>query len=217
MVRTVIAAADNGGQVVRPWIGATGQSVTADLAEGFGLNRPGGVVINNIFAGGPADKAGLEVGDIVTAIDDKPVQDPEALRFRLATLPIGETAKLAINRDGRELVVPVELVAAPETPEPDATAIDGRNPLSGATVANVSPALAEQLGLNGVWDGVVVVEVARDSPARRVGFRPGDLLLELNGVKLATVHGLKQAMQSAGEHWRLKVRRRDQVETLELS
>lgn len=217
MVRTVIAAADNGGHVVRPWIGATGQAVTAELAEGFGLDHPGGVVINNIFPDGPAAKAGLEVGDIVVAVEDKTVTDPEALRFRLATMPIGDTAKLTIKRQGTELIVPVELVAAPDTPEPDATALEGDNPLAGATVANVSPALAEQLGLNGVWSGVVVVEVARNSPARRVGFRPGDLLLELNGTKLETVAILEQFIAAADGRWRIKVRRRDKIETLELS
>ncbi len=217
MVRTVIAAADNGGQVVRPWIGATGQPVTAELAEGFGLAHPGGVVINNIFPDGPAAMAGLEVGDVVTAVDDKPVTDPEALRFRLATLPIGDTARLSVNRKGKLLIVPVELVAAPDSPEPDATEVDGRGPLAGATVANVSPALAEQLGLNGVWTGVVVVEVARNSSARRVGFRPGDLLLELNGAKLESVEDLMKSIAAAGSHWSVKVRRHDQVQTLELS
>jgi len=217
MVRTVIAAADNGGTVVRPWIGATGQPVTAELAEGFGLDHPGGVVINNIFEGGPAAAAGLEVGDIVTAVEGKAVQDPESLRFRLATLPVGGTARLTVSRDGKEVTIPVQLVAAPDKPEPDATALEGHSPLTGATVANVSPALAEQLGLNGVWTGVVVVEVARNSPARRVGFRPGDLLLELNDAKIDTVQGLMQTIETAGSHWRLKVRRRDQVETLELS
>lgn len=216
MVRTVIAAADNGGEVVRPWIGATGQAVTAELAEGFGLDHPGGVVINNIFPDGPAAKAGLEVGDVVVAVEDKAVTDPEALRFRLATLPIGDTARLSVNRQGKLLTIPVELVAAPDRPEPDATALDGDNPLAGATIANVSPALAEQLGLNGVWSGVVVIEVARNSPARRVGFRPGDLLLELNGAKLESVAGLLQSIAAADGHWSIKVRRRDKVETLEL-
>jgi serine protease Do len=175
------------------------------------------VVINNIFPDGPAAKAGLEVGDIVVAVEDKTVTDPEALRFRLATMPIGNTAKLTIKRQGTELIVPVELVAAPDTPEPDATALEGDNPLAGATVANVSPALAEQLGLNGVWSGVVVVEVARNSPARRVGFRPGDLLLELNGAKLETVAILEQFIAAADGRWRIKVRRRDKIETLELN
>jgi len=217
MVRTVIAAADNGGQVERPWIGATGQPVTVELAEGFGLDHPGGVVINNIFPDGPAAKAGLEVGDVVTAVDDKPVTDPEALRFRLATLPIGDMARLSVNRKGKLLIVPVELVAAPDIPAPDATEVDGRGPLAGATVANVSPALAERLGLNGVWAGVVVVDVARNSPARRVGFRPGDLLLELNGAKLETVEDLMKSIAAADSHWSVKVRRHDQVQTLELS
>jgi Do/DeqQ family serine protease len=217
MVRTVIAAVDTGGQVVRPWIGATGQPVTAALAEGFGLDRPGGVVINNIYPDGPAARAGLEVGDIVTAVDDRPVTDPEALRFRLATLPIGDTARLSVKRKGESLTVPVKLVGAPDTPAPESTELDDHNPLAGATVANVSPALAEQLGLDGVWSGVVVTDVARNSAARRVGFRPGDLLLEMNDTKLESVGDLQRSIAAAAGHWRIRVRRGDKVDTLDLS
>ncbi len=216
MVKTVIAAADNGGQVVRPWIGATGQTATADLAEGFGLKHPGGVVINTLYPGGPAEISGLAVGDIVVAVDGKPVADPQGLRFRLATLPIGETAKLTVMRKGRELVVPVELHAAPQTPAPDETPLGGGSPLAGATVANISPALGEQLGLNGIWTGVALTDVALGSPARRVGFRPGDVLLKINGTLLESVADVKRAIAGDSGKWEIAVRRGDETETLKL-
>src|SRR5690606_22161908 len=99
MVKTVIAAEGNGGKLVRPWIGASGQPVTQDLAHGLGLAGPVGVGVNDVYPGGPAAKAGLDVGDVVVAINGRDVEDPEALRFRLATLGVGGTADLTVLRD----------------------------------------------------------------------------------------------------------------------
>jgi serine protease Do len=214
MVRAVIDAAERGGHVVRPWIGATGQAVTAELAQGFGLEKPGGVVVNNLYPGGPAERAGLAVGDIVTAINDHPVEDPEALRFRLATLPVGSTAKLSVLRKGQALSLSIPLIEAPETPPRNETTIGGQNPLSGVHIANVSPAVGEELGLNGVWSGVVVTKVEPDSAAAQLGFRPGDLLLKVNDADCNKVEDVIAHLRGA-KHWRITVKRGDRVQTLD--
>src|SRR3546814_15449922 len=112
MVKTVIATERNGGKLVRPWIGASGQPVTQDLAEGLGLARPVGVVVNDVYPGGPAAKAGLDVGDVVVAINGRDIDEPEALRFRLATLGVGGTADPTVfpasrvDHPGTALVAP---------------------------------------------------------------------------------------------------------------
>jgi serine protease Do len=216
MVKSVIDAAGNGGRIVRPWIGATGQPVTAELAQGFGLAKPGGVVINNLYDGGPAQQAGLKVGDIVTAINDRAVEDPGALRFRLATLPIGSTATLTVLRKGQSLELPIPLTQAPETPPRDETLIEGRTPLMGAYLANLSPALAEEVGMSGVWSGVILTKIDNGSPAAQVGFRPGDILLKINEVPCPDVKTTLDQLAQRSVHWKITVKRGDRVQTLDL-
>src|SRR5262249_8518699 len=92
-VASLRAPEQHGGKLVTPWIGAGGQAVTSDLAEGLKLDRPRGVIIGNVYKGGSAEKAGLQVGDVVVAINGHEIADPQSLRFRLATLPIGSSAQ----------------------------------------------------------------------------------------------------------------------------
>jgi len=217
MVQTVIAAEGNGGRIVRPWIGATGQAVTTDLAEGLGLPRPSGVLINDIYPGGPADRAGLETGDVVVAINGRPVEDPGALRFRLATLPIGGEAQITVQRGGRDLALQVPLRAAPEDPPRDETMIGGRNPLTGATVANLSPALAEELAIDNAWRGVIILGMERRSIAARAGLRPGDVLLKINGQAITVVDDLARALDGDASRWQITFRRDGRVRTIVVS
>ncbi len=217
MVKTVIAAEGNGGKLVRPWIGASGQPVTQDLAEGLGLARPVGVVVNDVYPGGPAAKAGLDVGDVVVAINGRDIEDPEALRFRLATLGVGGTADLTVLRDGRERHLAIALVAAPETPPRDETTIGGRNPLNGATVANLSPALAEELALNSAWRGVVILGMERGAIAARAGLRPGDVLLRINDLPVADVQSLTAMLKVSAERWNITFRRDGRTRTIVVS
>ncbi|MGH6892671.1 MAG: Do family serine endopeptidase, partial [Dongiaceae bacterium] len=158
IVRAVVAAEASGGKLVRPWIGVTGEALSAEIAESLGFDRPGGVVVKELFPGGPADKAGLKPGDVLIAINGRDVLDPQGMAFRLATMPVGDVATVAVVRKGQRLELPVELVPAPRKPEPDETWLDGPQPLKGARVANLSPALGEELSVSG-WKGVVVMAV----------------------------------------------------------
>ncbi|WP_114394394.1 DegQ family serine endoprotease [Oleisolibacter albus] len=213
MVRTVVDAVAKGGKLVRPWIGAGGQAVTADLAASMGLPRPAGVLINQVRAGGPAAKAGLKVGDVVTAINGRAVDDPDSMRYRVATLPVGQAAALTILRQGREQQVSLHLIAPPEDPPRQQTKLTGRQPLAGAEVANINPALAEETGITDADSGVVVLEVERGSPAGAVGLRPGDIVLRLNEVTVRTVDDLQGALRQSVRRWTLSVRRGDQTLT----
>jgi serine protease Do len=213
MVATLVAAAESGGNVVRPWIGIAGQAITAELAEGFGLERPGGVLVNALYPDGPAAQAGIRRGDIVLAVNERDVFDPQGLRFRLATLSVGEEAVLLINRSGVELRLPVALIAAPEKPEAERTLVRGHSPLTGATVANLSPALAEELAMEAAWAGVAVIHVDPESTARRMRFRAGDIILEVNGVAIDRVATLLQALDDANGRWQFTIKRGEQVQT----
>ncbi|WP_119462788.1 DegQ family serine endoprotease [Rhodospirillaceae bacterium SYSU D60014] len=217
MVAAVIAAEDNGGRLVRPWIGAAGQPVTAELAQAMRLERPGGVIISQLYPGGPAQRSGLEVGDIVLAVNDRPVNDPEALRFRLATQPVGSTAELSILRRGKALRIPVDLVQAPEDPPRNETRLTGRHPLAGATVANLSPALAEELSLDHNWRGVIITGIEHRSIAERARFELGDIVVRINDQDVATVGELRQVLSQPASRWRITYRRKGDVRTIVVS
>ena len=211
MVATVVTSADRGAKVTRPWFGADGQEVTADVAASLGLKRPVGVIVNNVYPGGPAARAGLRIGDVITAINRREVASPRALRFRIATLPLGGTVALDVMRAGGALELRLRLVAAPEDPPRDLTRLKGRHPLSGATVANLSPALAEEISVDPMRQGVIVLQVLRGSFANRIGVNPGDVVVRVNGNDIETVAQLKRAVGRPSQRWAISVRRDDKV------
>ena len=217
MVRTVVASAMNGGRVVRPWAGLTGQTLSSDLAEAFGLDRPGGVIVSQVYPGGPAAQAGLRKGDVIVALDGQPVEDYQALRFRVATREIGGEADLEVWRDRQPIMLRLKMLQAPEDPPRDETELQGRNPLAGATVSNLSPALAEELELSGAWDGVIITAIARGSPARRLGFRPGDMILAVNEMEIGAVDDLTAAVENPARRWTISFRREGRTRTVEIS
>jgi serine protease Do len=211
MVRTVIQGGAVGGRIVRPWLGASGQSVTAEIAGTLGLSRPRGVLLNDVYPGGPAERAGLRVGDIVAQVEGHEVDDAEALRFRIATLPVGRTAAVSALRQGQERQFAVALIGPPETPRRDTTLLRGNQPLAGATVANLSPALADELGLDGQPRGVIVLDVRQGSNAARLQLAHGDVVLKVNDRDVATVKQLDGLLAEHASRWRISVRRGREV------
>jgi len=216
MVATLIAAEQHGGKLVTPWIGAGGQAVTSDLAEGLKLDRPRGVIIGNIYKGGSAEKAGLRVGDVVVAINGHEVADPQSLRFRLATLPIGSSARLDVLRKGEAIEIALPLMAAPETPPRQLTALRGRNPLAGASVINLSPAVAEEINVDD-WSGVVISAIDAGTFPARLGLQVGDILLKLNDQTIGTVDDLKKALDAEVDRWAITFKRDGKVRTVVVS
>ncbi|MDG3441897.1 DegQ family serine endoprotease [Nitrospirillum amazonense] len=214
MVRSVVTAVEGGGKLVRPWMGASGQPVTQELATNLGLPRPQGVLINQLNPKGPLEQAGVKVGDVVTSVNGHLVDDPESLRYRIALLPVGGNATLTIIRKGAETKLPVKLIGPPEDPPRDETALDGRQPFAGTTVANINPALAEEVGYAGSSDGVIVLKVQPGTTAQALGFQPGDVVVKVNGQPITRVADLKRLVNQPQRRWDLAVRRGDQVLTL---
>ena len=211
MVRTVIQGGVAGGRIVRPWLGASGQSVTAEIASSLGLSRPQGVLLNDVYPGGPAERGGLRVGDIVTQVEGHDVDDAEALRFRIATLPLGRNATVSALRQGHDRQFAVALIGPPETPPRDTAVLRGNSPLAGATVANLSPALADELGLEGQPRGVIVLEVHQGSAAARLRLVRGDIVLKINDRDISTVKQLDGLLAERAGNWRISVRRGREV------
>ncbi len=206
LVRALIDGAAS-GHLVRPWLGAAGQLVTSAMAEVLGLDRPGGVLVNSVYPGGPADRAGVRVGDVVLAVDGREVADPAALRFRIATRPVGSTATLITARGGREVIRSAVIDVPPEDPPRRTTALGGQQPLAGAVVANLSPAVADELGLGFAARGVIVGRTLPKSPAGRLQVQPGDIVLFGNDKRIALVDDLVDAVRLPRDSWRLSIRR----------
>jgi serine protease Do len=194
MVRSVISGVSETGKVVRPWLGASGQALTQDLALSFKLPPPTGVWIDKIYTGGPAERAGLKRSDVILKMDDYEVNDPQALRFRLATRPLGSQTTLEVLRRGERLKLKFDILPPPETPKREETRIQGRNPFTGSVVVNMSPALNDELGWNTMSRGVAILKLRRGSTANRLGFRPGDQIVGLNGQDVQSVADLMRLL-----------------------
>jgi serine protease Do len=217
MVATVVAAVATGAKLVRPWLGASGQPVTAEIADSLGLDRPRGVLVDQVHSQGPADRAGVRPGDVIVTVDGFEVDDPEALRFRVATRPLGGSVELGVYRAGQARTVRMALVAPPEIPPRETTEIVGTSPLQGAVVANMSPALAVEMSMDTGLTGVVVTEVKANSRAFRLRLRPGDFIVAVNDDATPSVAALRRAVAKNATAWRITVRRGDRVITASIS
>lgn len=214
MVQVVFASAKAGSATVRrPWLGAKLQVVTAEIAETLNLKRPTGALVASVSPKGPAERAGLKTGDLITAVDGVTVDDPQAFGFRFATKAIGGSVDVDYLRGSREHRASIRLVSAPEEPPRDSVPLKGRSPLAGATVVNISPAVADELRLSGDIEGVAIASVEENTPAQAVGFQPGDVLIEINGQRISRSRDVERLTQMPQRLWRLQINRGGQTLT----
>jgi Do/DeqQ family serine protease len=207
MVRVVVASARSGGSAVqRPWLGAKLQAVTPEIAESLSLKRPAGALVAAVTTGSPAARAGIRTGDLIVAVDGVTVEDPNAFDYRFATKPLGGHAKVGVVRQGKELTATVALQTAPEAPREELV-IRSRSPFLGAKVANLSPALADELRLDSSTAGVVIVDVAAGSPAQNIGFQRGDVVQTVNNERIARTADLERATKNPARVWRITLMR----------
>ncbi|WLS04693.1 DegQ family serine endoprotease [Shinella oryzae] len=210
LVKTFVASAEHGNATFdRPFIGATFDAVTSEVAEALGLDRARGALISRVQAGSPAEKAGMKPGQVVTAVNGIAVEHPDALGYRLTTVGIGGTARITVIANGKQEELTLALDRAPETTPRDERLIEGRNPFSGAVVANLSPRVADELRMptNQTTTGVVVTQVNRGSPAARIGLQPRDIVIELNGAPVTTTETLEAMVNENPSFWRVEIER----------
>ena len=217
MVRTVVESARNGRALVRAWGGLAGQDLTSELAEGLRLERPGGVVISDVYEGGPADRAGIDAGDVIVAVDDQPVNDLRSLRYRIATGALGDSLDVEVLRKGELLSAELPLEPPPESPPRNEVRLLGHHPLGGAFIASLSPALAEELDMPDNWNGVVLTRVQRGTPAGRVGFRPRDIIISVNGQSFERSTDLAAALDRISGRWQITFKRDGKIRKVDFS
>ncbi len=205
MVKTVVQSAESGTKIQRPWSGADLQDVTADIAESLGFARPEGALVAGLHPESPLRTAGLKQGDVILALDGHPIENAKEFNYRVATSKIGQESIIEYQRGGKAHEASVKLVAAPETTDRSETLMEGNSPLQGMVVANLSPAVAEELGVPSSLSGVVALDI-KNGPAKRF-FRKGDILLEVNGVSIASVDDLQKAASIDEGYWEIEINR----------
>jgi S1-C subfamily serine protease len=148
----------------------------------------------------------LRTGDLVVSVDGQAVDDANAFDYRFATKPLGGHAQVGLVRGGKETKVAVALETAPETPREEAV-IKARSPLLGAKVANLSPALADELRLDSEAKGVAITEVEGGSLAQNFGLQKGDIIVAINNAKIETTQDLVRAVSQPSRLWRVTIDR----------
>jgi Do/DeqQ family serine protease len=215
MVRSVVAQAIGGAtSVARAWIGAIFQEVTPDIAASLGVATPHGALVSEVERGSPAEKAGLEPGDLILRAAGRDVGDPAALDYRLAVAGIGNPVDLEVWRDGVTVALKVTPEAEPQLAENDLVVLGGRGPLSGAVVADLSASLADRLNIRGADRGAVVVDLEPRSPAARMGLRPGDVVLKAQGEEVESAEQLAGLAEARSRLWRITISRGGRVSNI---
>jgi len=201
MVSHVVKSLLSSGEVVRPWLGASGQNVTSNIAQALGMKRPVGIMVVSVHDLGTAKRAGIKVGDVLLAINGHALMDVQDLRFRIATHFVGETAKVKVMRPDGEVTLDMVLEAPPEVPKKDETVLQGPHPFSGSVVINLSPAVTDQLGLDQDAKGVIILKMDQRQNAARLGLKPGDIVRKVNGKKITSVRQLVNILKNTEQGW----------------
>lgn len=208
LVKAFLKAAESGASSFeRPYIGATFEPVTSEVAEALGLKRARGALIVKVQDDGPAAAAGLKPGEVVTAVNGIEVEHPDALGYRLATAGLGSTVKLTVLDGGEAAEAELTLAGPPETQPRDQRLIKGNNPFAGAVVANLSPRLADELRMSSDQQGVVILKLQNGSPAEALGFRPKDIITALNGSEVTSSKGLQVLLADNEGFWQVEINR----------
>jgi serine protease Do len=199
MVEPVISQLKATGHVVRGYIGAYIQDLTPALAEGLHTKSMEGSIVSDLSPDGPAAKAGLQKGDIITAVDGKKIADSRQLRLLIAQTKPGTTDQLTVVRNGQEMTIPVTLGTLPSSGEKTSTggeATPGAD--RGITVEGLTPQIAQSLRLPASTEGVVVDQVDPEGPAADSGLQRGDVIQSVDQKPIHNPAELKAAFASAG-------------------
>ncbi|MBL0318325.1 MAG: Do family serine endopeptidase [Alphaproteobacteria bacterium] len=211
MVDYVIRSYEQGGQVRRPWLGAAFQPLTSDIANKLGLSSPAGALISNIYPASSAEKAGLQKGDIIMALDGLNIEDYQALNYRMATEKIGKTVLLDVVRGQEKIKSKMLLQEAKEEPAADKRSYQTGALFSGITIANLSPKLALEIEADPFKKGVVVYNAPNKA---RYVLKKGDIIKEINGIKIESVKQFNALISQPASSWKVVIERNGETASL---
>jgi serine protease Do len=206
LIKSVVPSLIKDGVVRRGYLGAQVNDLNGEVAARLGLKQGRGVVVTQVFAGAPAAKAGLRDGDLLLSLDGRPVRDSRELGLVVAGLPLGKPVRVNLMRDGREVELtltteeqPRDFAPAraptPRLPPPGRDTV--RLERIGADLIDLTPGLADELGLRREARGALVLAVAREGPAWQAGLRPGSVVTQADGNDTASVRALREALGDA--------------------
>jgi serine protease Do len=202
MARNVTDQLISTGRVRRGKLGVTIQPITSDLAASLGLSEVRGVIVSGVESGGPADSAGIKQGDVITAINGKPVEDSNSLRNQIASTQPGAEVTLTVRRESMEQQIRVklgELSVEASQAGSNRSEGGGSGGLYGMTVSSLNPETARRLGMPESTRGMVVTSVEPISSAADAGLQPGDVITEVNREPVSSVAELKSALAQTKE------------------
>ena len=193
LARSVVTQLKESGRVVRGWLGVVVQTVTPDLAQSFGLEEGRGALVADVAPGGPAEKAGLQRGDIIIQFNDKPILEMSDLPMLVAETPIGNKATVTLLRDGKKRTLTVNIAELKETPEAGVPNQQASVQL-GMSVREITPELVQALGLT-EDKGVLILSVEPGSIADNAGLARGDVIKEINRRPVITMADFQDALK----------------------
>ncbi|EGF90123.1 protease do [Asticcacaulis biprosthecium C19] len=217
MVKRVVDSAAGGAtSVKRPWLGAKGDTVTSDIAKSLGMDRPEGVLVSDVYNGSAADQAGLKAGDVILRVGGEAVNDAGGLRYQISLMTLNQMTKIEGLRQGQPFSANIKALPPSDSPPRDERVIKGENPFSGAKVVNLSPAVADEIGVDpfDAPKGVMIysVESAR-TYAAGVGLQPGDIIRDVNGTPITTSSQLETVLKQGARSWRISIQRGGRIIT----
>ncbi len=196
LAKSVVGQLKEKGKVTRGWLGVSIQSVTPELAKSFGLKEPSGALVAEVTKDSPAEKAGFERGDIITAFNSNPIKDSHELPAVVARTPVGDKAQVTILRGGKEKTLTVKLGELTDQ-QAKAASEEESGESWGMTVSSLSSEAARRFQLDRNKKGVVVTEVDPGSSAELAGIQPGDIIEEVNRQPIESVEDFNKAMADA--------------------
>jgi len=197
LAKEVIAQLKENGKVIRGWLGVAIQDVTPELQGYYKTGDRKGALIAQVYEGEPADKAGIQSGDVVIAVNGKEISSSRDLSRSIANSPIGKKIPVTLLRDGKEKVVDVELVQRPDNTQAAVSRNPEGNGKLGLRVAELNPEMAKRLGLPETEEGLVVAGVEPGSKGAEAGIRQGDVIREINHTSVQTIKQLKERVEKA--------------------
>ena len=194
MAKSIIPQLEEKGSVTRGWLGVGIQELTPALEKSFGLKDQGGVLVADVFKDSPAEKAGIEPGDVITLFDGKKVPEAKDLSRVVASTPVGKTVEVTLVRNGDVIERSVKLGEMKDTSQ--TASLPSKKDTLGLTVQELTPEIAGDLGVE-AQSGVVVSNVEPGSPAADAGIRAGDVIREVNRNRVASIQDFGRKIEKA--------------------